>query len=200
MAGKRASVLRHWMGVIDLYTLGRALDGLTQEEFDWEPHAGAWGVRRREACTTPNPSGDESQPWVVDGDWDLAEAADRGEAVEPMTTIGWLLNHFGAAPGLTAELDFVGGPTVPTLGHYGRMWGHTVIPTVDGAVTRFREGWTTMGNALRDTTDEMLERDCDGHPWKRGDRAVGAMLNEVSHHGTQICMLRDLYAHRESRH
>ena len=196
MAGKRASVLRNWMGVIDLYTLGRALDGLTQEEFDWEPHPGAWGVRRREACTTPNPSGAADGPWVLDEDWALAEAADRGEAVQPMTTIGWLLNHFGAAPAITAELDFVGGPTVPTDEVYHRMWGHTVLPDVDDAVARFRDGWATLAGTLRDVTDEMLERDAPGHPWKRGDRAVSAMLNEVSHHGTQICVLRDLFAHR----
>ena len=107
----------------------------------------------------------------------------------------WLLNHFGAAPGLTAALDFVGDPTVPTDDVYRRMWGYTIIPTVDEAVARFREGWAALANALRGTTDEMLERGCEGHPWKRGDRAVSAMLNEVSHHGTQICMLRDMYAH-----
>lgn len=196
MAGKRASVLHNTMGVIEIYTLSRALTGLTQEEFDWEPHPGAWGVRRREECTTANPGGAEAGAWVVDQDWAVAEAADRGEAVEPMTTIGWLLNHFGAAPGLTAELDFVGGPAVPSLEGYDRMWGHTVIPTVDDAVARFQEGWTALKTALRDTSDDMLERGCDGHPWKRGDRAIGAMLNEVSHHGTQICVLRDLYAHR----
>jgi len=88
MAGKRASVLHNWMGLIDMYTMTRALQGLTQEEFNWEPHPGAWGVRRRDACTTPNPSGDADSAWVVDNDWDLAASADRGEAIQPMTTIG----------------------------------------------------------------------------------------------------------------
>src|SRR3954451_23282670 len=109
MTGQRASVLLNWVELIDMYTLSRALKDLTQAEFDWEPHPGAWGVRRRDACTTPNPSGEAGSAWVVDNDWELAASADRGEAIEPMTTIGWLLNHFGAAPGLTAKLDFVGG-------------------------------------------------------------------------------------------
>ena len=196
MAGKRAAVLRNWMGLIDLYTLTRAFEGLTQEEFDWEPHAGAWGIRRREECTTANPTGADESPWVSDTDLALEEAADRGEAVGPLTTIGWLLNHVGAAPELTARFDFVGGPIVPTPEEYERMWGRAIIPTVDEAVARFQAGWTALGHSLRDTTDEMLERDCDGHPWKRGDRAIAAVLNEVSHHGTQICVLRDLYAHR----
>lgn len=196
MAGKRASVLHHWMGVVEIYTLGRALTDLTQDEFDWEPHPGAWGVRRREEAITPDASGDSAGDWVIDQDWAITEAADAGTAVEPMTTIGWLLNHFGAAPLLTSELDFVGGPTTPTHEVYGRMWGHTVIPTVDEAVARFQDGWSALKASLRNATDEMLEADCEGHPWKRGDRAIGAMINEVSHHGTQICTLRDLYAHR----
>lgn len=184
------------MGVVDMYTLDRALKDLTQEEFEWEPHPGAYGVRRREECTTPNPSGAADGEWVSDLDYEVGAAADRGEAVEPMTTIGWLLNHIGAAPGLMAELEIVGGPTVPTFEIYGRMWGYTNIPTVADAVTRFTQGWSALKSALKNTTDEMLEREYEGHPWKRGGAAVAALLNEVSHHGTQICVLRDLYAHR----
>lgn len=41
--------------------------------------------------------------------------------------------------------------------------------------------------------------DYPGHPWRRGDHALAAMLNEVSHHGTQICMVRDIYANRYGR-
>jgi DinB superfamily len=194
--GPRADVLLKTMLVIEMYTLRRALTGLTQEEFDWEPHPGAWGIRRREECTTPNATGTEGSEWVSDGDWAIAAAADRGDAIEPMTTIGWLLNHFGAAPGLVAKLEIVGGSTVPTPEIYERMWGRMIIPTVDDAVTRFKEGWSALDRALRSSSDVTLERNYEGHPWKRGDLAVTAMLNEVSHHGTQICMLRDLFAHQ----
>lgn len=200
MAGKRAAVLRDWMTLIDRYTLDRAFYRLTQDEYDWEPHPGAWGVRHREACRTPNPSGDTERDWVSDQDWGAQMSAwplnPQGEPNEPMTTIGWLLNHFGAAPGLTAQMNFVGGTVTPTPEGYRQMWGYTIIPTVDEAVARFRDGWAALGTALDEATDEMLELDRDGHPWKRGDRAVAAMLNEVSHHGTQICMLRDMYTRR----
>jgi hypothetical protein len=200
MPGKRAEVLLHWMTLIDRYTLGRAFHRLTQEEFDWEPHPGAWGIRRREICSTPNASGDPAGDWVSDQDWQVQMSSwpmnSEAEPNEPMTTTGWLLNHFGAAPGLTAELDFLGGSVTPTLEGYRQMWGYTIIPTVDEAVTRFHDGWAALGTALRDTTDEMLERDCHGHPHKRGDHAVAALLNEVSHHGTQICTLRDVFSHR----
>lgn len=201
MAGKRASVLHTWMGLIDTYTLARAFHELGQAEFEWEPHDGAWGIRRRNECTTPNPAGAPDGDWVADQDWAIQTAAfgminPDGNAVEPMPTIGWLLNHFGAAAGLTAQLDFLGGPLEPSRAVYNRMWAYDIIPTVDDAIKRFSEGWAALGTALRGTSDDMLERDCEGHPWKRGDRAVAALLNEVSHHGTQICMLRDMYAHR----
>lgn len=196
MSSKRASVLANWMGLIDMYTVVRALSGLTQDDFDWEPHSGAWGVRRRDECTTPHPHGAPGSVFVLDNDWTLVEAAGRGESCEPMTTIGWLLNHFGAAPGHLAELEIVGGGTETTLEGYQRMWGQSVVPSVDDAVARFQEGWFALRTALRGTTDEMLEATYQGHPWRRGDRAVSALLNEVSHHGTQICVLRDLYAHR----
>ena len=194
--GPRADVLLNTMLVIDMYSLRRALTGLTQEEFDWEPHAGAWGIRRRSECSTPNFTGSDNSEWVADNDWAVAEAADRGEVIGPMTTIGWLLNHFGAAPGLVAELEIVGGPTVPTPEIYERMWSRMIIPKAGDAVARFTDGWSALDRALRSSSDTTLERDYDGHPWRRGDLAVTAMLNEVSHHATQICMLRDLYAHR----
>ena len=192
--GPRADVLLNSMLVIEMYTLNRALNGLTQEEFDWEPHPGAWGIRRRETCTTPDATGTEGSEWVSDNDWAIA-AADR-DVIQPMTTIGWLLNHFGAAPGAVAELEIVGGSTVPTPEVYEGMWGRTIMPKADDAVIRFRSGWSALDRALRASTDETLERNYDGHPWKRGDLAVTAMLNEVSHHGTQICMLRDLFSHQ----
>src|SRR4051794_3975542 len=142
--GPRADVLLNTMLVIETYTLGRALAGLTQEEFDWEPHPGAWGIRRRAECTTPDATGTEGSEWVSDCDWAIGEAADRGDAIEPMTTIGWLLNHFGAAPGMVADLEIVGGSTTPTPEIYGRMWGRMIIPSVDEAVTRFKEGWSAL--------------------------------------------------------
>ena len=193
--GPRADVLLNTMLVIDLYTLDRALTGLTQEEFDWEPHPGAWGIRRRGESSTRDPLGADDGEWVADNDWALHEAVDRGEAVSPMTTIGWLLNHVGAAPGVVAELEIVGGATTPTPEAYARMWHRTIIPTVDDAVARLRAGWSALDAALRASSDETLERTYPGHPWGRGDLAVTAMLNEVSHHMTQVCMLRDQRAH-----
>jgi hypothetical protein len=204
MTGKRADVLLNTMMVIEMYSLKRALTDLSQDEFDWTPHQGAWGVHPRSACTTPDPLGAADGDWVVDNDWTIVEGAYqdwlaekpvRDRRLEPMPTIGWLLNHFGAAPGLMAELEIVGGPNTPTPERYQAMWNTTIIHTADDAVQRIRDGWAALDAALRRTADDVLERDFEGHPWRRGDLAITAMLNEVSHHATQVCVLRDLYHH-----
>jgi len=72
-----------------------------------------------------------------------------------------------------------------------------------------RAGWRALDDALRSATDEALERPTRSYTYSDqpgppalgqgpgrptcGARIVAATLNEVSHHGTQICMLRDLY-------
>ena len=122
--------------------------------------AGSWGIRRRAECQTATPFGDGD--WVADFDDYLARAADRGEAVEPLTTIGWLMWHIGSMPGRLAQLDFLGGSRTP------------------------REGWTSCYLNVPALGDEP-------GPVTYGTSIIAATLNEVSHHGTQICMLRDLY-------
>ncbi len=183
------------MQLIDIYTLDRALTGLSQEEFTWEPHPGAWAIRRRSECTTPTPKGAKDGEWVADYDTKLAAAADRGKAIEPMTTIGWLLNHIASAPGIAAELEILSGPTkASTRGVYARMWSHTIHPEVGDAIETFRSGWSALRIALSKTSDDMLELEYKGFGGSQpGAAFVMSLLNEVSHHGTQICALRDLF-------
>ena len=192
---KRAEMAYLSMQLIDIYTLDRALTDLTQEEFMWEPHPGAWAIRRRSECTTPTPHGAKDGEWIADYDSKLAAAADRGRAIEPMTTIGWLLTHFASAPGIAAELEILGGPTKASArGVYGRMWSYTIYPEAGSAIDTFRSGWSALRSALANTSDDMLEREYKGFGGPQpGAAFVMSLLNEVSHHGTQICALRDLY-------
>ena len=79
-------------------------------------------------------------------------------------------------------------------GGYQQMWSHTIYPTADEAVRVFRDGWSALGSSLRNTTDEMLEREYKGFGGPSPGLAfLLSLINEVSHHGTQICMLRDLF-------
>jgi hypothetical protein len=210
MPEKRADTLLHTMQYIEWFTLQRALTGLTDDELFWERVAGSWGLRRRGECRTPTPFADGD--WVIDFDVDLAAAAIGGEAHEPLTTIGWLLWHIGSVPERLAQLDFLGGTaaddrgwTSPYLTH------HRVFTSASDAVDAMQAGWRTLRESLERATDEELERPTRRYtysaepmahgllvagppgPETYGAAVIAAALNEISHHGTQICVLRDLY-------
>jgi hypothetical protein len=191
VAGKRADTILNLMLFIELFTLNRAWDGLTDEELHWEPHPGAWGVRRRDECSTPTPLGPGES--VMDFDADLATAAVGGGAVEPMTSIAWLFSHIGSTPGMLADRDFLGGSL--GAGEVGRtLYQPAVFTTADHAVSTMREGWRALDRALQPATDEQLERpSLEYYGPSNGMQFTVQALNEISHHGTQICMLRDLY-------
>lgn len=217
MPGKRADTLLKLMGLIERFTLNRAWDRLTDNELFWEPVAGSWGVRRRSECQTPTPFGDGD--WVVDFDYDLAAAALEGKAIEPLTTIGWLMWHIGSQPERLAQLDFFGGSraadsgwTSPYLTH------HRVFTEAADALDSMRSGWRALEGVLKAATDNDLERPTRQYtygderpvhgllsagsapgPLTSGTAIVAGTLNEISHHGTQVCMLRDLYRATNAR-
>jgi hypothetical protein len=89
MTGKRAGTLLEMMHPIERFTLARAWDGLTDEEFFWEPFPTAWSIRRRDQCRTPDPFGA--------GEW-VADFAIPEPAPVPVTTIAWLYWHIGSLP------------------------------------------------------------------------------------------------------
>ena len=138
--------------------------------------------------------------WAADFDADLAWAASEGKAIEPLTSIAWLFWHVGSVPARTAELDFFGGDHEAESGWTSPYIAeHPIFTTADEAVAAMRAGWRALEAALRSATDEQLERPTRfwGYggpgPMGTGAQVTGAALNEVSHHGTQMGVLRDLY-------
>ena len=193
--GCRGDALREVMLFIEMFTLSRAWTDLTDDELFWEPMPGSWGIHPVEETETPTPFviGD----WAADMDSDLALDPDR---FEPLTTIGWLFWHCGSMAGRTAELDFLGGERTTDSGWTSPyLAGHPIFTSADEAVTAMRDGWRALDGALRAATDEQLERPIRfwgyGGPGPEGSGAqvVASCLNEISHHGTQIGVLRDLY-------
>jgi hypothetical protein len=77
-----------------------------------------------------------------------------------------------------------------------------MFTNADEAVTSMTAGWRALNTALQSATDDDLERAARfwGYgapgPMGTGSQIVGSILNEVSHHGTQIGVLRDLYRQR----
>jgi len=87
---ERAETLLELMYQIEHFTLARAWEGLTDEEFFWEPFTTTWSIRRQDQCRTPNPFGV--------GEW-VADFAVPEPTPVPLTTIAWLYWHRGSVPG-----------------------------------------------------------------------------------------------------
>ena len=198
VAGKRAETLLELMLFIEMFTLQRAWNGLTDDELLWEPAAGAWTVRPVTESRTATPFVTGS--WAADFDAGLVAAASEGNAVEPLTSIAWLFWHVGSQPGRAAELDVLGGDHSAASGWTSPyIAAHPIFTTAEEAVTAMQTGWRALDSALRSATDEQLERPTPfwGYggpgPMGTGAQIIGSILNEVSHHGTQIGVLRDLY-------
>jgi hypothetical protein len=76
----------------------------------------------------------------------------------------------------------------------------TVFTAPNQAVEDMRTGWRALDRAIRAASDEGLEQvtrfwGYPGHPGPRapGYQILASILNEISHHGTQVCMLREFY-------
>src|SRR3984893_12643724 len=131
MTGKRAGTLLELMHPIEYFTLARAWEDLTDDEFFWEPFTTTWSIRRQDQCTTPNPFG--AGEWVAD--FGIPEPAPV-----PVTTIAWLYWHIGSMPGRLCDTDLLGGTrtmasgwTSPYLTH------HPIFTSAAEAVNQLRD-------------------------------------------------------------
>lgn len=181
------------MALIERFTLERVWTDLADDEFFWEPVPRSWSIRLRVDCKTPTPFG--TGAWVADFDAGVAAGDDWAKDGEPFTTIAWLMWHFGSMPGRTAELDFLGGPKSAESGWTSPyLSDHPRFTSATEAVEALRAGWQSLGSAIRSASDEQLERET--RIFKRplqGHHLVASVLNEVSHHGAQVCVVRDLH-------
>jgi hypothetical protein len=92
-------------------------------------------------------------------------------------------------------LDFLDGTVAYESGSTSPYRSaHPVFTSASVAVETMRDGWRALDRALRQSADERLEQVCTTPLGPTsGALLVAAQLNEISHHGAQICLLRDLY-------
>ncbi|GAA3712543.1 DinB family protein [Zhihengliuella alba] len=164
------------------------LEGLTDHEYRWEPVPGCWNVRPR------GESGPAFEGAVTAGGGDFViDFAFPEPTPPPVTTIAWRLghlivgvlgarnaSHFGGAP-----IDY---PTHPYAG------------TAAAALEQLDEVYAHWISGVRGLGAEGLSRPCgpaEG-PYAQSPLAdlVLHINREVIHHGAEIALLRDLYAHR----
>ncbi|WP_028934786.1 DinB family protein [Pseudonocardia spinosispora] len=154
------------------HSLTPRLDGLTDEEFRWEPVDGCWTVR-----TVPD--GDP----VIDWEWPTPDPA-------PVTTIAWRLAHMAIGCfGIRASSHFGDGSlTLETA-----RWPATAAE----ALTALRTHHRAWRDGIGSLDDDALLRPvgpAEG-PWAEHPMAALVLhLNrEIMHHGAEVALLRDLY-------
>ncbi len=151
--------------------LADRLAGLGDDEYRWEPVAAMWSVR---------PTGDG---WVVD-----VEKPDPDPA--PATTIAWRLWHLAVdcLDSYSARIFGTGG-----TGLEGRQW----VGTADEAVAALERAWRAFRDGVAGWGGtglfEPLGPDWGPHADRTHlDLALHAH-RELTHHGAEIALLRDLY-------
>ncbi|XVU30339.1 DinB family protein [Actinoplanes sp. CA-054009] len=160
----------HWRG-----NLRPRLDGLTDEEYFWEPVRGCWSIR---------PHGTGSGEWTMDFASPAPEPA-------PVTTIAWRLAHIIVSCLGYRVGWYFGGPEVDseTFAYAG---------TAEEALKQLDEMYGRWNAGVRELSDADLDNPPTAGPERLPmENRVLHVNRELIHHGAEISLLRDLYRWQE---
>jgi len=177
----------HLVEQIDLHwssQLRPRLDGLTDDEYFWEPAPDCWSLRPRGTGTAPVQAGS--------GDFTL-DFAFPEPTPPPVTTIAWRLNHV-----------IVGVLAMRNAGHFGReATDYTTFEyagTVAAALTQLDEEYAHWVAGVRGLGPEGLAEPCGPSEGPFAEVSMAGLVlhinRELIHHGAEIALLRDLFARR----
>jgi hypothetical protein len=167
------------------YILRPRLEGLTDEEYLWEPVADCWSLRPRDAAS----------PWKTAGAGDLVmEYAHPDPSPAPVTTIAWRLAHV-----------MVGCLAARTASHFGGppadydTWEYA--GTAEGALAQLDEQYAAWSAGVAALDDAGLARPCGEAEGPFAAYPLAALVlhinRELIHHGAEVCLLRDLHLRHE---
>ena len=166
-------VLREqWAGSCD--RLLRRLDGLTDDEYRWEPVAGCWSVR---------PDATKPSGWTVD-------YPEVPPDPPPVTTIAWRLLHL--SDGNTIYWEHAFGPGVR---NFCDLFPHG---DAEGAIEYLAQSQRPISATLAELDDTVIDEMRPTHfgvEWS-ARRVLAVLIDEQVHHGAEIALLRDLYRER----
>jgi hypothetical protein len=161
------------------------LEGLTDEEYRWEPVRGAWNVRPRGTGSAPIQAGR--------GDFTIDFALPEPDPA-PVTTIAWRIGHVVVGVLGARAASHFGAPPVDYDSHEYPGDAATALAQLDAAYA----AWTTGVRGLDETG---LRRPCGPAEGPWADSPMAALVlhvnREVLHHGAEIALLRDLYRWRD---
>lgn len=169
----------HWS-----HRLRPRLNGLTDEEYFWQPVPDCWTISRRGESSAPVSFGTGDFTF----DYDPA-AADP----QPVTTIAWRLGHVIVGFAETNGSHFGGPPTRESTFSYAG--------TAAGALQQLDEEYTKWINGVRGLGEQGLARaQGPSQPPEFADAPMARLVLytsvEAIHHGAEICLLRDLFLRR----
>jgi hypothetical protein len=154
------------------------LDGLTDEEYLWEPVRDCWSVRPRGTSAAPMSEGS--------GEWTMDFASPAPEPA-PVTTIAWRLAHIIVSCLGYRVGWYFGGKDVDsqTFAYAG---------TADEALGQLDEMYGKWNAGVRQLSDDDLESPPAVGPERFPmENRVLHVNRELIHHGAEISLLRDLY-------
>jgi hypothetical protein len=150
------------------------LDGLTDDEYFWEPVADCWTVHRNGAIDFAYPP---PQP-------------------EPVTTIAWRLAHIIVGVLAMRSHSHFGGPPADYQTWPYATDAETAIAQLDTAY----DDWMT---GVRKLDDAALARPVGPAEGAYAEAPMTTLVlhinREVIHHGAEIALLRDLYTHTHNK-
>jgi hypothetical protein len=156
------------------------LEGLSDDEYLWEPVPGAWNVRRRTARGGPG-TGDFTIDWA----FPEPEPA-------PLTTIAWRLGHVVVGVLAMRNASHFGGPPASY-----ESWEYA--GTAAGALAQLDDEYARWSKGVAELGDDGLARPCGPAEGPYAELPMAALVlhihREMIHHGAEIALLRDLYTH-----
>ena len=167
----------HWR-----HQLRERLQGMTDEEYLWEPVDDCWSVRPRGTSTAP----------IAAGAGDLQiEFAFPPPDPAPVTTIAWRLGHV-----------IVGVLAMRSASHFGRTAvdydSFECAGTAQRALEQLDEEVDTWLRGVESLGEDGLSRPCGEAEGPFAEDPMSRLVlhihRELIHHLSEVCLLRDLYA------
>lgn len=148
------------------------MDGLSDEEYRWEPAPDCWSVRPAD-----------------DGTWQADYSSSPPEP-PPVTTIAWRTWHIGS--------QCLGGFAQLLFGEHPSSLGpHEWYPTARAALFALDEAWSCFSTGCHGLTDDAMAAKLGAGwgEWADSNKADALLhvADEIIHHGAEVALLRDLY-------
>jgi DinB superfamily len=157
------------------------LDGITDDEYFWEPAPSMWSVRPRGSSQAPVSLG--AGHYAMDWAWPPPDPA-------PVTTIAWRLGHLLVGVFGNRVASHFGGPPVQTEGYDYPGDAATALTRLDAVYAAWQAG-------VRGLDAKGLAEPCGPAEGPFAEYPMAALVlhinREAIHHGAEIALLRDLY-------